>query len=73
MSRASETTEAGEQRLVTGVRPITLRDRLDWQAAQPLRPKRNPDCQQRACDLGLFDEVGRAQIDLLRTDREPEP
>ncbi len=61
----SELTEAGEQTLVSGVRSITLRDQLIVMANRPLQPKRNPNAQQKPCDLGLFDEVSRDQIDLL--------
>ena len=61
----SEATEIGEQTLVTGVRPVTLGDRLALRAAAPIAPKRNPDARQKPCDLGLFDEVGRAQTDLI--------
>lgn len=60
----TELTDVGEQRLMCGVRPITLKDRLQALAAQPMRPKRNPNAQQRPADLGLFDDVGRAQLDL---------
>lgn len=68
----SEPTEIGEQTLVTGVRPVTLRDRLAVRQAEPPRPKRNPDARQKACNLGLFDEVGRTQtdlVDMLRAER----
>ena len=61
----SELTEIGEQTLVIGVRPVTLADRLALRAAAPIAPRRNPDAQQKPCDLGLFDEVGRAQTDLV--------
>ena len=64
MTRETETTEVGEQTLMDGVRPITLRDRLRLMAASPMTPKRNPNAPQKQCDHGLFDEVGRAQIDL---------
>jgi hypothetical protein len=64
MTRASEATEQGEQTLIDGVRPITLADRLTVLAAQPMRPKRNPNAYQKSCDHGLFDEVSRAQLDL---------
>lgn len=65
-NKPTEATPIGDQYLVTGVRPVTMRNRLDWQASQPLRgPKRNPDCGQKACDLGLFDEVSQRQIDLV--------
>jgi len=64
MSRDSESTDVGEQTLMDGVRPITLRDRLGVMAALPMTPKRNPNAEQKLCDHGLFDEVGRAQLDL---------
>ena len=64
MSRQSESTEVGDQTLINGVRPITLRDRLGVMAALPMTPKRNPTAPQKPCDHGLFDEVGRAQLDL---------
>jgi hypothetical protein len=34
-------------------------------ALRPIAPKRNPNAQQTPCDLGLFDEVRRNQIDLV--------
>lgn len=64
MSDALETTQAGEQRLMSGVCPVTTRDGLKLRAAQLMRPKRNPHTPQKPCDHGLFDEVGRAQLDL---------
>ena len=64
MTRETEVTEVGEQTLMDGVRPISLRDRLTVMASQPMRPKRNPHTPQKSCDHGLFDEVGRAQTDL---------
>lgn len=65
MSGGTEKTRAGAQRLVPGVAPVTLRERLAARARQPMRPKRNPYADQKPCDLGLFDEVGRAQTDLI--------
>ena len=65
MARETEQTEVGEQWLVDGVRPVSLRERLEAMTEQPLLPKRNPGAAQKPCDLGLFDEVGRAQIDLF--------
>ena len=64
MTREIETTEVGDQTLIDGVRPITLRERLGVMAALPMTPKRNPSAPQKPCDHGLFDEVGRAQLDL---------
>ena len=60
-----EQTEVGEQTLISGVRPVTLGEKLTARTYHPMTPKRNPTAQQRPCDLGLFDAVGRAQIDLL--------
>ena len=61
----TETTEEGEQTLVHGVRPVTLGERLTAKTRHPSRPRRNPNARQLPCDLGLFDEVGRAQTDFL--------
>ena len=65
MTRQFEETEVGAQSLIEGVRPVTLGEKLTAQTAQPMTPKRNPNAGQKPCDHGLFDEVGRAQIDLL--------
>ena len=61
----TEQTEIGVQTLISGVRPVTLGEKLTARTCHPMTPKRNPNAQQRPCDLGLFDEVGRAQIDLI--------
>ena len=63
--RKYEPTEVGEQSLIDGVRPVTLGEKLTARTALPMTPKRNPNAGQKPCDHGLFDEVGRAQIDLL--------
>lgn len=65
MSGDAEETAAGAQRLVPGVAPVTLAEKLAVLATRPMRPKRNPHTAQKPCDLGLFDEVGRAQTDLI--------
>jgi len=65
MTRQSEETEVGVQTLISGVRPVTLGEKLTARTFHPMTPKRNPNAQQRPCDIGLFDTVGRAQIDLL--------
>lgn len=72
MSRQSEDTEVGEQTLIDGVRPVSLREKLTAMTTHPMRPKRNPNAQQKSCDIGLFDEVGRAQIDLCDFIKEQE-
>jgi hypothetical protein len=57
----SEPTPIGEQMLVPGVRPVSLRARLQALAAAPLMSMR----LQKPCDLGLFDEAARNQLDLF--------
>ena len=57
----SEPTPIGEQRLVPGVVPITMRDRLQARMAAPLLPTR----PQKPLDLGLFDMAARDQLDLF--------
>ena len=64
MTRQTEQTEVGEQTLIIGVVPVTLREKLTARTTHPILPKRNPNVVQKSCDIGLFDEVGRAQIDL---------
>ena len=64
MTLKTEQTDVGEQTLITGVRPVTLGEKLTARTAHPMVPKRNPNAVQKSCDIGLFDEVGRAQIDL---------
>jgi len=54
----------GEQTLIDGVRPVTLGEKLTARTTHPMVPRRNPNAVQKSCDIGLFDEVGRAQIDL---------
>ncbi len=63
--QATETTDAGEQMLVSGVQPVTLCDRLAAMAARPMLPRCNPNARQKPCNLGLFDEAARDQIDLI--------
>ena len=69
----TETTPEGEQTVAPGVKPITLRDRLEWRARQPMVPKRNPNALQKPCDLGLFDVEGRRQIDWIDETRRGKP
>lgn len=59
-----EETDVGEQTLIEGVRPVTLGEKLTARTTHPMVPKKNPNAVQKSCDIGLFDEVGRAQIDL---------
>ena len=78
-SREYESTEVGTQSLIDGVRPFDAQtvsqtvcfsvspfsEKLTARTAHPMTPKRNPHAGQKPCDHGLFDEVGRALIDLL--------
>ena len=58
---ATEPTDQGDQMLVAGVAPITVRDRLALRLAAPLSPR----APQKPCDLGLFDEAARNQLSLF--------
>lgn len=55
----TEQTAAGEQTLVPGVEPVTQCQLLQRQMEKPLSGGNAP------CDKGLFDEIGRAQLDML--------
>ncbi len=57
----TEPTPIGEQTLIPGVRRVSIYERLMVLAAQPLGSKK----LQKPCDLGLFDEVARNQLDLF--------
>lgn len=57
----SEPTPVGEQMLVPGVSAVSARERLQALAAAPLVAVK----LQKPCDLGLFDEAARNQLDLF--------
>jgi len=59
-----EDTPEGLQTLVPGVAPVSLRARLGVMARKPVTPKRGA-VPQKPCDIGLFDEAARAQLDLI--------
>lgn len=68
---ATENTPEGEQTLMGGIAPVTLRARLETVGRRPLSV--GPTARQfwgaspkpqQPCDHGLFDLVGRAQTDL---------
>jgi hypothetical protein len=68
---ATEETPEGEQTLMGGVAPVTLRARLETVGRRPLSAGPTvrqfwgaPPKTQQPCDHGLFDELGRAQTDL---------
>jgi len=58
---ASEPTPEGEQTLIPGVRPVSLRERIEAQMAAPLRPR----VVQKPPTIGLFDEDARNQLSLF--------
>ena len=58
---ASEPTLAGEQTLIPGVKPVSVRERLEARMAAPLLPRK----PQRPLDIGLFDEDARTQLSLF--------
>lgn len=57
----SEPTPEGEQILVPGVRPVSLRERLSLRLAAPLEPRK----PQKPLNIGLFDEDARNQLELF--------
>ena len=57
----AEWSSCGEQTLIPGVRPVSLRERLTLQACAPLIPKKS----QKPLDIGLFDENARNQLNLF--------
>ena len=59
----TEATDQGEQKLIHGVHPISMKARLNVLAAHPLASTK----LQKPCDLGLFDEVARNQLDMFST------
>jgi hypothetical protein len=58
---ATEPTPEGEQILIPGVRPISVRERIETAMAAPLRPR----LRQKPLDIGLFDEDARNQLSLF--------
>ena len=57
----TEATPLGPQTLVPGVRPVSMKARLEALAAHPLASMK----MQKPCDIGLFDDVARNQMDLF--------
>lgn len=60
---ATDQTDIGAQYVVDGVRPVSIKDKLEVLATKPMKPKRL--CVQKPCDIGLFDEDARNQFDLF--------
>jgi hypothetical protein len=57
----TEATPIGPQALVPGVRPVSMKARLEALAAHPLASMK----MQKPCDIGLFDDVAGKQMDLF--------
>lgn len=57
----TKATPLGPQTLVPGVRPVSMKARLEALAAHPLCSDR----LQKPCDIGLFDDVARNQMDMF--------
>lgn len=56
-----EATPEGLQLMLSGVKPQSMKDKLDWLIAQPMQPKK----QQKPCDIGLFDTESRKQLEMF--------
>ena len=59
----TEATDQGEQNLIHGVHPVSMKARLNVLAAHPLAPTR----LQKPCDIGLFYDVASNQLDKFST------
>ena len=57
----TEATHLGSQTLFPGVRPVSMKARLEVLAAHPMASDR----LQKPCDIGLFDDVARNQMELF--------
>lgn len=58
-----ERTPIGDQYLIGDIKPVSQREKLELLATLPMQPKRAR--HQKPCDLGLFDDVARNQMDLF--------
>lgn len=63
----TEATPLGPQTLVPGVRPVSMKARLEALAAHPMACRR----LQKPCDIGLFDDVAGKQMDLFSAATQP--
>ena len=57
----TEPTPEGEQILMPGVAPLSLRERLALRLAAPMTPRK----PQKPLNIGLFDEDARNQLALF--------
>ena len=62
-SPAIEQTDISPQYLIGGVAPVAPKQRLDFLATLSMTPKRL--CRQKPCNIGLFNEDLRNQMDLF--------
>ena len=65
----TEPSPVGEQCLIVGVRPVSMKARLEVLAAHPMVSDR----LQKPCNIGLFDDVARNQMDLFSTATPTKP
>jgi hypothetical protein len=56
-----ERTPEGLQLMLGGVKPQSMKDKLDWLIDQPMQPRK----QQKSYDIGLFDTERRNQLELF--------
>ncbi len=56
-----ERTPEGLQLMLNGVKPQTMKDKLNCLVAQPMQPRK----QQKPCDIGLFDIESRNQLEMF--------
>ena len=61
----TEATIQGQQVLVPGVRPVSMKARLEVLATHPMASDR----LQKPCDIGLFDDVARNQMELFSAEK----
>lgn len=57
---SSVTESDPNQMMITGVKPVSLGERLTWAAQQPMQPKR----AQRPLDIGFWDPM-RNQLEMF--------
>lgn len=56
-----ERTPQGLQLVLGGVRPQSMKDKVQWLMEQPMQPRR----RQKPCNVGLFDTESRKQMELF--------
>ena len=65
----TEPSPLGEQCLIAGVHPVSMKARLEVLAAHPMVTTK----LQKPCNIGLFDDVAQNQMDLFSTDKPQKP